>query len=115
MWCLAKTVKTYPGVASIDRLGEPPCAHTEATHLPTHDAMESAMNMRSSLTWLTQLALRRAERSAAPDPADMGTAFGLDFSLDPAVRQAEPLWVPGRAESAGAAAESPPAGRQRER
>jgi hypothetical protein len=57
------------------------------------------MNMRSSLTWLTQLASRRVDRSTDPDPADMGTAFGLDYSLDPKVRQAEPLWVPGRAEA----------------
>jgi hypothetical protein len=38
------------------------------------------MNLIPGLTWLTSMASRRASATAAdtPDPAGMGTAFGLD-------------------------------------
>ncbi len=41
------------------------------------------MNLLSGLTWLTMLTvLRRRPRRETPDLADMGTAFGLDASVD---------------------------------
>ena len=36
------------------------------------------MNLLAGARWLLALATRPATRSAAGDPADMGTAFGLD-------------------------------------
>lgn len=40
------------------------------------------MNLFSGLNWLTSMAPRRAVvHDDAPDPADMGTAFGLDASM----------------------------------
>ena len=43
------------------------------------------MNWANSLSWLSALKARRAERrSCEPDHADMGTAFGLDASFGPA-------------------------------
>ena len=43
------------------------------------------MNLLAGARWLLALASRRASRSAAGDPADMGTAFGLDAitSIEP--------------------------------
>lgn len=38
---------------------------------------------------------------AAPDPADMGTAFGLDHCLDEAVLPPEPAGSPPREADAG--------------
>jgi len=41
------------------------------------------MNLLPGWTWLTAMATRRAPSSPeAPDPADMGTAFGLDASIE---------------------------------
>ncbi|MBC7480578.1 MAG: hypothetical protein H7337_01355 [Rhizobacter sp.] len=36
------------------------------------------MNLASTMAWLTSFVRRRGGRGAASDPADMGTAFGLD-------------------------------------
>ncbi|MEO8151782.1 MAG: hypothetical protein ABI605_01845 [Rhizobacter sp.] len=42
------------------------------------------MNLLPGLTWLTAMATRRAPQGDdEPDPADMGTAFGLDASMAP--------------------------------
>lgn len=42
------------------------------------------MNLLPGLTWLAAMASRRTRADVdAPDPADMGTAFGLDASLEP--------------------------------
>lgn len=42
------------------------------------------MNLLPGWTWLTSRAARRASAAdASPDPADMGTAFGLDASMAP--------------------------------
>ena len=42
------------------------------------------MNWHTGLSWLSALKAGRAERHPAePDPADMGTAFGLDASFGP--------------------------------
>jgi len=42
------------------------------------------MNLLPGLTWLTSIASRRAQANEdRPDPADMGTAFGLDASMPP--------------------------------
>jgi hypothetical protein len=41
------------------------------------------MNLLPGLTWLTSMASRRSPADDdAPDPADMGTAFGLDASME---------------------------------
>jgi len=41
------------------------------------------MSWHSSLSWLAALfSLRGARRAREPDHGDMGTAFGLDASLD---------------------------------
>ena len=41
------------------------------------------MSLIPGLTWLTSMAARRSETDdEAPDPADMGTAFGLDASME---------------------------------
>lgn len=39
--------------------------------------------------WMRSDATQRDQRSAEPDPGDMGTAFGLDASLGP-VEEAPP-------------------------
>lgn len=36
------------------------------------------MSWTAGARWLKALTARRAERRRGPDPADMGTAFGLD-------------------------------------
>ncbi len=36
------------------------------------------MKLISAVAWLAALASRRPPRRAEPDPAEMGTAFGLD-------------------------------------
>ena len=41
------------------------------------------MNWSSGLSWLTTRAARREGRFDDTDRADMGTAFGLDASLEP--------------------------------
>ncbi len=42
------------------------------------------MNWHTGLSWLAALRARRSERRADEvDPADMGTAFGLDASFGP--------------------------------
>jgi hypothetical protein len=44
------------------------------------------MNLLPGLNWLTAMTARRVSAQAnehAPDPADMGTAFGLDASMAP--------------------------------
>lgn len=42
------------------------------------------MNWANGLTWLSALKARRASRHVrGPDPAEMGTAFGLDASFGP--------------------------------
>ena len=40
-------------------------------------------SLASGWSWLAALATRRASRRVEPDPADLGTAFGLDMSLAP--------------------------------
>jgi hypothetical protein len=56
------------------------------------------MNLFSGLNWLTSMAPRRATvRDDAPDPADMGTAFGLDASME-----AQNLTAPAAAPKAAA-------------
>ena len=39
------------------------------------------MNMTRGLSWLSSLSSRKREPNAGHEPADMGTAFGLDASL----------------------------------
>ena len=39
------------------------------------------MDWSSSLAWLASLAARSDTRAESSDPADMGTAFGLDASM----------------------------------
>ena len=45
------------------------------------------MNLLPGLNWLTAMTARRALANGhdehTPDPADMGTAFGLDASMAP--------------------------------
>ena len=40
------------------------------------------MNWSARFSWLAALRGRRAPRSTETDPADMGTAFGLDASFE---------------------------------
>lgn len=49
------------------------------------------MNLLPGLTWLTSMASRRsAADDDTPDPADMGTAFGLDASMEPEPAETSP-------------------------
>lgn len=49
------------------------------------------MNLLPGLTWLTSMASRRSPADDdAPDPADMGTAFGLDASMEAEPGEASP-------------------------
>jgi hypothetical protein len=43
------------------------------------------MNLFPGLNWLTAITARRTPTSdkGAPDPGDMGTAFGLDATMEP--------------------------------
>ena len=41
------------------------------------------MNWSARFSWLTALRRQRAPRSDETDPAEMGTAFGLDASFEP--------------------------------
>lgn len=51
------------------------------------------MSLIPGLTWLTSMASRRsATDDDNPDPADMGTAFGLDASME--AEPTEPLPKP---------------------
>lgn len=53
------------------------------------------MNLLPGLTWLTSMASRRsAADDDTPDPADMGTAFGLDASMEPEPRETPPKLGP---------------------
>lgn len=63
------------------------------------------MNLMAGARWLLSLTSRRATRRHGSDPADMGTAFGLDAittleprSLDDA-RERDPVAKPTRFES----------------
>jgi hypothetical protein len=52
------------------------------------------MSLIPGLTWLTSMAARRsAADDDTPDPADMGTAFGLDASME-----AEPVKPPPKSD-----------------
>jgi hypothetical protein len=50
------------------------------------------MNLLPGLNWLTAITWRRASAADGhgPDPADMGTAFGLDASMEPEPVQSAP-------------------------
>ncbi|MDQ2736699.1 MAG: hypothetical protein ABI330_20335 [Caldimonas sp.] len=54
------------------------------------------MNLIAAVRWLLALTSRRAPRRRGSDPADMGTAFGLDAittleaELDSGLREAHP-------------------------
>lgn len=50
------------------------CANSDADRNQPGDDM----NLASTLGWLRSFGRRRGRRGAAIDPADMGTAFGLD-------------------------------------
>lgn len=53
------------------------------------------MNLLPGLTWLTSMASRRSPADDdAPDPADMGTAFGLDASMEAEPGEASPQSEP---------------------
>jgi hypothetical protein len=62
------------------------------------------MNLIAGARWLLALTSRRATRRRGADPADMGTAFGLDAittleaELDPDLREAQPALEPSRFE-----------------
>jgi hypothetical protein len=43
------------------------------------------MNLALTMAWLASFSRRRGGRGAANDPADMGTAFGLDAITPPRV------------------------------
>ena len=48
------------------------------------------MNLTRGLSWLTSLGSRKAQPTVGHEPADMGTAFGLDASLADAFGPDEP-------------------------
>jgi hypothetical protein len=53
------------------------------------------MSLIPGLTWLTSMAARRSEADDnAPDPADMGTAFGLDASMEAEPAEPSPKSAP---------------------
>lgn len=49
------------------------------------------MNWSARFAWLAALRAQREPRSAGADPADMGTAFGLDASFGTSL-PATPSW-----------------------
>ena len=52
------------------------------------------MSLIPGLTWLTSMAARRSEADDSPDPADMGTAFGLDASIEAEPAEPSPKSTP---------------------
>jgi hypothetical protein len=62
-------------------------ARRRATLILRVDTCEGTMNLLPR--WMRSDATQRGQRTAEPDPGDMGTAFGLDASLGPA--EEEPL------------------------
>jgi hypothetical protein len=62
------------------------------------------MNLIAGARWLLALTSRRATRRRGSDPADMGTAFGLDAittleaDLDSGLREAQPVTQSSRFE-----------------
>jgi hypothetical protein len=50
------------------------------------------MNLIPGFNWLSVMAQRHRQKTvpAAPDPADMGTAFGLDASMAPSLQKDTP-------------------------
>jgi hypothetical protein len=62
------------------------------------------MNLIAGARWLLALTSRRATRDRGSDPADMGTAFGLDAittlegELDSGLRESRPALEPSRFE-----------------
>jgi hypothetical protein len=62
------------------------------------------MNLIAGARWLLGLTSRRATRRRGSDPADMGTAFGLDAittleaELDSGLREAQPATPSSRFE-----------------
>jgi hypothetical protein len=62
------------------------------------------MNLIAGARWLLALTSRRATPRRGADPADMGTAFGLDAittletELDSGLREARPALEPSRFE-----------------
>ena len=52
------------------------------------------MNLVPTFSWFTHFKWQMPRRSAQPDFADMGTAFGLDASLDPQPLTKPPLARP---------------------
>ena len=69
------------------------------------------MNLVPTFSWLTSLRRARARRAAPFDFADMGTAFGLDASLD-SVPPVEPALIikKGRTETGAPLQRSPRVG-----
>jgi len=59
------------------------------------------MNLLPGLTWLASMASRRSPvDDDTPDPADMGTAFGLDASMEAEPDEASPKQKPASAPAA---------------
>lgn len=52
------------------------------------------MSLIPGLTWLTSMAARRSEADDSLDPADMGTAFGLDASMEAEPAEPSPKSAP---------------------
>ena len=59
------------------------------------------MDMTRGLSWLSSLASRKAGPAAGHEPADMGTAFGLDASFADEAESTRP-------EADGVATDAPP-------
>jgi hypothetical protein len=58
------------------------------------------MNLLPGLNWFRSMATRRdAATPTAPDPGDMGTAFGLDASMEELPRDTPPETPPLQADS----------------
>ena len=59
------------------------------------------MNLVPTFSWFAGLRWQRPRHAAPLDFADMGTAFGLDASLDtePAISRLAPLMKKGRPET----------------
>lgn len=58
------------------------------------------MNLLPGLNWFRSMATRPdAASPTAPDPGDMGTAFGLDASMEALPRDTPPETPPPQADS----------------